>query len=289
MPPVTTKRVVKAAAKPAKENRSGVLGRIQPLEVTGGIKINLYGRSSTGKTTFWATFPKPILAIIVSGGKNPGELRSINTPEYRQSIRQVKLEKSTELKELIDYQAEERNYKTIVLDHATGLQDMVLREILGIEELPAQMGWGVASQQQWGQCALQMKELLRGLLNLDDNVVITAQEREFNTDSESEIVMPYVGSALSPSVTGWLNPACDYIVQTFIREKMETKTTKLGGKEVKTTVKVPGEVEYCMRTGPDPVFTTKFRVPRGTVKLPPVIVDPTYDKVYKLISGVHKV
>jgi len=279
MPPRAKKMTPTKKTNPKKK---AIESLIQPIEFDEGIKINLYGRSGTGKTTLWSTFPKPILAIICSGGIKSGELRSISKKD-RKGIDQAKIEKTSQLRELIDYQNETSKYATVVLDHASGLQDYTLREILGLEELPAQSSWGMAQQQQWGQCALKMKEMLRALLNLSGNVVIVAQEREFNTDGNDEILMPYVGSALSPSVTGWLNPACDYICQTSIRTKMISKTIKIGGKEQTKLIEGNG-VEYVLRTAPHAVFTTKFRIPKGS-KMPDVIIDPDYDKIMALING----
>lgn len=254
-------------------------------DLSDAIKLNLYGRSGTGKTTLWSTFPGPILAIVCSGSIRPGELKSINTPENRKKITAPIVRHVEEIAGLLRGADQ---YATVVLDHASGVQDLVLKEILGLDELPAQRSWGLASQQQWGQCALQTKEVLRAVLNHNGNVVIVAQEREFNSDTDGdEIIAPYVGSALTPSVTGWLNPACDYIGQTFIRRATTTKNVKLGKKVVPK--KVPtGKVEYCLRTAPDPVYTTKFRVPKGH-PLPQVLVDPTYDKILAVINGQGKV
>lgn len=280
--PVVTKQ--KNVQKPT--GKQSVIDRIAPIGFSedDGIKMVLYGQSKTGKTTLWATFPKPILAIISSGLKKPGEARSINTPEYRKTIKQVVLQESTEVAQLVNYHAGGAGYKTVVLDHATGLQDLILKEILGLDELPTQKAWGLATQQQYGQCSLQTKEILRALLGLDCNVVIVAQEREFNTEGNvSDILMPFVGAALTPSVTGWLNPAVDYIVQTFKRQKMVETKTKVGDKEVTTRSKGVG-VDYCLRVGPDAVYTTGFRVPKGT-PLPDVIVNADFPKLYKLIQG----
>lgn len=280
--PTVKKRTTK---KKTTRKPKGVLDRIGPIDFgdNDGVRLNLYGRSGTGKTTLWSTFPAPILAIISSGSRKPGELRSINTPANRKRISQVALANTDEFKELVEHQAATDKFKTLVLDHGTGLQDLTLKEILGLDELPAQASWGTATQQDWGQCALQMKEMLRALLSLDCNVIIVAQEREFNTDSESSQLMPYVGSAMTPSVTGWLNPACDYICQTFIRQKMIAKKMKIGKKWVNRNEKT-NEVEYCLRTGPNETYTTKFRLPKGT-KLPEAIVDPTYQKIKALIDG----
>ena len=142
----------------------------------------------------------------------------------------------------------------------------------------------MAKQQDWGQAALQMKELLRALLGLACNVVIVAQERNFSEESQSDLIAPFVGSALMPSVTGWLNPACDYVCQTYIRQRTEERTIKVGDKSVKRLERVKG-VDYCLRTAPDATYASKFRVPRGT-DLPECIVDPSYDKIMELINGV---
>jgi hypothetical protein len=262
-----------------------ILSRAKPIEFddNDGIKIALYGRSGTGKTTLWATFPKPILALILSGGKKPGELRSVNTKEYRNQIHSLEIDKLDDLRGAISELKQNNPYATVVLDHATGLQDRCLMEILGLSEIPVQKGWGIAKQQEWAQVGLQTKEYLRGILGLSCNVVVIAQERNFNDDSTSDLITPTVGAALSPSTTGWLNSAVDYLANTFIRQKTEEVVTKVGEKSLVTRKPVKG-VEYCLRTAPDPVFTTKFRVPKG-YDLPDVIVDPTYEKIMEIIIG----
>lgn len=271
----------------SRQLNKSVVDRIAPIgfDRDDGIKLLLYGRSGSGKTTLWATFPKPILAILCSGGSKPGELRSVDTAEHRKSIKQVVLEQSGEVRELTGYLngIGSEAYKTVVLDHATGLQDLVLKEILGLDELPAQKTFGMATQQQYGQCTLQTKELLRALLGLSQNVVIVAQEREFNNDTESDLISPTVGAGLSPSLAGWLNQAVDYIVQTFLRQKEEIREATIAGKVVRSTVKTK-KVEYCLRTGPDIVYQTKFRVPKGKI-LPEALVDADYESILNLIRG----
>lgn len=254
-----------------------MLGRIEPVGLpVGGVKLNVYGRSGTGKTTFACTFPKPLLLVGAEDGT-----RSVHNVR---GVDFVRLQETEELRSIAEFlQSSESKYKTVVLDSASSLQDMVLKELLGLEELPPQGSWGMASREAWTQCALKTKEWMRVLLQLQAHVVITAQEREFNVENDSDLLMPYVASALTPSVTGWLNPACDYITQTFIRESFTTKATKVGDKTIKRREKT-GAVEYCLRTGPDPVYTTKFRLPKGK-ELPLAVVDPTYSKLERLIEG----
>lgn len=277
----------KATTTTRRKKKESVVDRISSIGFSedDGIKLNVYGRSGTGKTTFWATFPKPILAIICSGStENPGELRSINTPEYRKTVKQIAIREPHEVAEIVEHQRQEGAYKTIVMDHITGFQDLVLKDVLEIDELPEQGSWGMAKQQEWGQCSLQTKEYLRKLLDLDCNVVLVGQERDFNSERDGdEIIMPFVASALTPSTVGWVNHACDYICQTFIRQKCVEKKVKVGKRSVTKRVPVKG-VEYCLRVAPDPVYTSKFRVPKGTV-YPEAIVNPTFGDIQKLMNG----
>lgn len=286
--PTVKKQTVKKVAPLSAPKHASVIDRISPVtfDEEDGISVLLYGLSGSGKTTLWATFPGPILAMLRSGGTKPGELRSLNA-EQRKKTKTVTLQSSEELRMLVEYQKEEQPYKTLVLDHASGFQDLVLSEILGLDDVPVQKTWGLAKQQEYGQCALQVKESLSKLLSLNCNVVIIAQERDFSKEdakAEEFDVTPTIGAALMPSITGWLNPACDYVCEMFKRSKTVRNVQTINGKEVEMARKRTGEIEYCLRTGPHEVYMTKFRVPKGH-KLPSVIVDPDYDKLMKAIRG----
>lgn len=263
-----------------KPSGTSVLDRIKPIQdfEDTGIKICGYGKSGTGKTTLHSTFPKPSLVAICSGA---GETKSIKTTP---GIDAVALENEAELWDLIELQRSTGKYKTFVLDHASGYQDLVLKKILNKEELPAQMAWGTATQQEWGQLGLRMKDVLRDMLALECNVFIVAQEREFNNEGDSNgVLAPYVNCALSPSVAGWLGPAVDYLVETFLRMQVVKKTVRVNNQTIER-MEETGKVEFCLRTAPHPVYATKFRLPKGT-PLPDAIVNPDYTSIMKLING----
>lgn len=273
---------------PARGKKTSFEDRIQSLDANlqdRGVKLNVYGPSGSGKTTFAATFPKPILWLVASGGKEPGELISINTAAYRKTIKTFMLQHSNEIDEAIQFMNQpDCPYKTLVLDHSTGLQDMIMVELLGLAEAPVQLSWGFATREQWGAIGIQVKERLRALLSLKQNVVIIAQQREFNTEGDSSVMMPFVASALSPSVVGWLQPAVDYICQTYKKQRTRIVKNVVAGKTVEQKQTVPG-ADFVLRVGPDPVYTTKIRSPKGSQDLPDVIIDPTYDKLMEIING----
>lgn len=279
MPKVTPTKP-RPAAKPA-----GSID-LSPMEdqSTEDLKCNFYGRTGTGKTTLWGSFPGKILAIICSG---KGELKSLDTPELRKKIYPHYLKEPEEIFQLVEQYSGE--FATTVLDHATGLQSMVLARILGLDKLPEQSAWGLASQQQYGQCTLQCKELMRKLIDMPGHTVIVAQERAFNVSDRgevSDVLLPSVGAALSPSLTDWLNSVSDYICQTYIREQTAERTATVGGKPVRTVQKT-GKKEYCLRIDTHTTFMTRFRKPKE-VKIPEVIPDPSFAKIIQAIKGELK-
>jgi hypothetical protein len=278
----------KATVKPA--SNPGV----SAWDLVDTLRVLLYGRSGTGKTTTWATFPGPIRALICSGGNKPGELKSIKTPEYMKKITPVIINSSEQFRqELADIAANPPG--TTVLDHASGFMDLVIMELLGLDKIPVGKSriagkgesWSLVSQQQYGQLAIIVKDLFRDLLNLPGNVVIVAQERTFggkDDGGDPDLIRPTVGAALTPGIVSWLNPACDYVLQTYIRPKTGKQETTVNGKKFYTDIRLKNEVEYCVRTEPHDVFMTKFRVPKGH-KLPECIVNPDYQKIMDVITG----
>jgi len=273
-------KIIQQTAKPTKvaAPSPSANGDFDPW-ASPSIRLLLYGESATGKTSFWSTFPGPILALICSGGRKPGELISVE-PENRKKIKPVIITSTEALKEQLE--VEGKRYATVVLDHISGIQDLDLKEVLGIEEIPAVKTWGMAVQEQYGACVRHCTEYCRAALNLPGNVVIVGQERVFDakTDTGSELMRPKASASVMPSFRTWLEPACDYILQTFIRPRMQTITVAGGEPQ---TVRGKG-VEYCLRTEEHDFYKTKIRR-SGRKPLPECIVDPTYDKLIKIIGG----
>lgn len=283
-------KIEKQTTRPKVRAKAGdsIVDTIVPVAdlPTTGLKFLVYGPSGTGKTTLACSFPKPLLFV-----------RPEQVEDGSLSIRRVKgvvaprpLRSPEELDQLCELQRDREEYRTIVLDGVTKFQDLVLQKVVGLKEAPAQLNWGVASQQDWGTVSAELKEHLRRLLRLSDtgcNVVVLGGERALNTgdgeNGQASILMPSVMIALTPSSMGWLHEVCDYNVRTFIRRRTETKTVTINGKQRER--EVPGQgYDYCLKVGPDDLYQTKFRVPKGT-ELPEVIVDPDYGKIIKYIEG----
>lgn len=287
----------------------GVLDRITAMSFDDSEGLNwlFYGESGTGKTTLWSSFPGPILVMICSGGQKPGELRSINTPEMRKKVQTVTLDTPSEIDEitraLSPGGSEAGRFNTVVLDHVSGFQDLKLMSFKGLSDIPQQKMFGMATQQDWGIMVSQCKEHLVKLLSLPMNVVIIAQERIFTAKGDedkerravlndialSEVIKPKVGASLVPSLTGWLNPACDYVVQTYKRPNMIKTPDMHKGKETGTFTTERGEgVQFCARTGPHDIFMTKFRVPGGGGIPESIVLGDSIKGVYTNPSGYER-
>lgn len=268
--------IVKQSPTRKPVSKGGVLDRIIPVNQVKdrGNSFVIYGKSATGKTTAWSSWPKPILAVISSGGDETKSIRKI------EGVHVVDINEEAELAELVEYQKREEKYKTFVLDHASSYQGLIFKKVVG-RDVPVQMEWGSASQQQWGEIGLGMKERLQSIISLHCETVIVCQEREFAVEEEvSEFIQPYVSMDLSPSVNKWLGPAVEYAIQSFIRLHKRTELIKKGTTTLEKEVQ---SIQYCARVGPHPVYYTKFRKPKEKV-LPDIVVDPTYSKLMELVK-----
>jgi hypothetical protein len=280
--------VSKQTARAKTNSSSGsVRDRIVPVStITKGIKLLVYGRGKTGKTSLFSTFPKPALVIGTEDGTS-----SISDVE---GIDFIFMQQTSDLLELVAV-LQEGHYQSVGMDTAGGFQDLLLKEVLGLDEIPVskyrQAGkgeaWGIADKATWGTVGTQFKERMRTFYKLADDhgihIVTIAHERNFNDEGQSELLTPTVGAALTPGAAGWLNGACDYVCQTFIREERIETEQKVAGKKIKQYKKT-GKAQYCLRIGPHPVFLTGFRISRGR-ELPDCIVDPTYEKLRSIIDG----
>jgi hypothetical protein len=244
----------------------------------------LYGRSGTGKTTLSATWPKPILYLNI---KDNGS----DSIADEDDIDVVHIETAKDLLDLILWCTERAKkgklkYKTIVLDTMTQLQAILVKE-LGVNKKLAGKGkkrpgdFGTLTKQDWGSIAGDLKAVVMDIRNLPVESVFIAQERAFNLgdddDDGLDVLAPEVGPRLMPSVKDDLNASVSIIGNTFIRVKVSKD--KVDGKTVRTVKKL-----YCLRLGPNEVYTTKIRKPKG-IKAPDYIVDPSFKKLKSITKG----
>jgi phage nucleotide-binding protein len=245
-----------------------IADKISPVKALPKILAMLvYGRSGTGKTTFGGTFPKPALLLDIreKGTDSVSNIEGLDV---------IQIDTFSELEEVYWYllSDEGKKYKSVIIDQISQLQDLIMDHVMREE------GKDVMSQRLWGNVSGLMKTWLfnyRDLIDVSINVLFIAHDRTTDVDSDSseDQIDPSVGPRLMPSVAGTLNGAVKVIGSTFIREVFSDDGAR--------------GVEYGMRTGPHAYYTTKLRVPTGTV-VPEWIGNPSYDKIMALMSGETK-
>lgn len=260
----------------------------------------IFGQSGSGKTHLWNTFPSRRLVILCSGGRESGELKTIDTDANKKLVDEVALESTDELAEICEALNGpwKGKYGTVVLDHVTGFQDLKLREHMGLDAIPqkkgfANVGGKKIERSDWAAIGLDVCEKLARFLSVPANRVIVGQERVFvprGEDDETktlrgmELLTINVGCGVLPGIAKWLHPACDYNVQTLVTPKMKvTEVPMADGSVEKMSERVPNEQSFCARVGPHDIFMTKFRAPGGCT--PGLLENPTYAKLLKIIKG----
>lgn len=246
----------------------------------------LYGRSGTGKTTLAGSYPKPILYLNIrdNGTDSISDVEDVDV---------VDINSSEDLREIILWchkqaSKDKLKYKTIVLDTMSQLQGILVEELGEKKNLAGKKkragDFGSFTKQDWGLIAGDLKAVIMDVRNLPLESVFICQERVFNVGDEEDDGLdqlePEVGPKLMPSVKNDLNASVSVIANTFIKVKV-TKTkdpkTKKTTREIKKL--------YCLRVGPNEVYTTKIRKPKG-VEAPDYIEDPTFRKLKKIMKGI---
>lgn len=236
-------------------------------------RVCVYGKSGTGKTTFSGTFPKPLLHIVCSSIGTNESLPLVGV----KGIYDLELEKADELLEVCTIADK---FKTIVVDHVTGLQDLVLKEIVGTDDVALQKNWGMISRDQYSVMSLRIKRYLHAIMSTKKNVVLICQEREVSVD-EVDGITPYVSSALTPSLCSWVHAACDFILHTFIRQRTEPQEITRQGEKIILNRPID-QYEFCAHLGPNSVYVTKCR---STREVPSVLVNPSFRQLAQLVKG----
>lgn len=282
MPPTIQKQ---SPPKPAPPPSNGsVLSQAVPVASIkeAYVKMCLYGRNRTGKTTLACQFPKPLLLIAMEPTETGGAMSVAGIEGI--SVIQIaakplrgpdgKLEKvygSAKALTLAKELSEANPFKTVVLDTATAYQDIILTEIMGLSAVPEMLSWGMASMDQYRDRSSKTREALRPFLDLKCHVVVTAQEKDHNPPEgmHSKLTRTmqqesFMAADLGGATVKWLHDACGYIGQLY--QDMQTRTVvnevKIGNVVRKDQREEPtGKIVRRLRTLYHPCFAAGFRSP----------------------------
>lgn len=247
----------------------------------------LYGEAGTGKTTFWATFPRPMLVLICEGMQRNNDLDSLSD-EQREGVHDVVVEGSQELADFGRDLARFNEFATVVINHCTGLQDLCLAEVLklALADMPVHKHFGIAKRPEWGIVTGKFKEAVNPILNLACNRVFVAHEKldkPKEEDEGSELARTWIRYNLTPGIGGWLAGAVNNICQMSRQPRMEKKVVTVNGETREKWVRRQGE-DFCLRLAEHSFYASKVRKPKELV-LDEFLRDPSYEKFMSVLAG----
>lgn len=306
MPTVTRTQPPVNNVQPTVKKTGGILDRAIPIaeHQTGGLKVCLYGRNGSGKTTLACKFPKPLLLLGFEDGTKsvrtvPGVnfirvLPSRGVEDQRARGSKIPMMGIQELEQLAQ-EIPISGYKTVVVDTVTALQDVVFAEMMGLTRVPVQWGGGVKSEVYYAR-ADETKKAMQYFVDMSDvwgiNIVFLAQEKDHSkgegrsapiSDEFASLLVPFIGASLGRANADWLHSACDYVCQTFAREKTVQVERELAGEKTVEQQRT-GEPEFCLRTQRgNRIYAAKVRADEKA-NIPEIIVNPQWADLVKWIG-----
>lgn len=198
------------------------------------VKVCLYGRNRSGKTTLAAQFPKPLLFITCEPAYCGGVQSVSNVRDV--SVIRVEDRPIEQMEALGRELADSQHYQTVVLKTASSLQDVIAEEIR--REFPSAPWAGKGSKDTYRMRSARLHDAMCPLLNLRNlNVLILAQEKDHNPpvgesgfpDLKAKLLHTmqqgsFMAPALGAANAQWLQDACGYVLQLYEDEVTQEMT-----------------------------------------------------------------
>lgn len=175
------------------------------------IKALIAGAPGAGKTLISSTFPYPIYASAEGG------LMSV----ARRKVKFVNVQNTGQLKELRGLLSQDAGVRegmfgqpiqTLVVDTIDEIQRLFVRERLDAKRKES------FDQQDWGWLGEQMRSMLRGLRNLDMNVVFTCHIKEVTDQVSGQVfIKPALQGAVGDEIAQYMDLA------VLLRSEIKTK------------------------------------------------------------------
>lgn len=218
----------------------------------------LYGKSGSGKTEVLSTFPKPIL-YLQFGDDGSGTIAT------KDEIKGIQVKDVPHLKNLLTEAKKDKKYATIAVDTFS----LLVNE--WIDTNAVKKGKRV-TQQMWGDLKTDTEEIVKlaSLLSKSKIVVLTCHEGTDSFEGLEDEIMPDVRPSVSRGARTYLEAIANFGIHTTILKK-----TMDDGKEV---------FRYAAHIGPNPYYWTKTQK-AASIKLPKLVINPTYDKLMNLFEG----
>lgn len=218
-------------------------------DAMSSLKLIVYGPAGIGKTTFGATFPRPLIldcegGLLALRGRDQQYIRCRSVSDVLEAINLIR--------------ANIGSYDTVVVDSLTEIVRMVVDDVrpwTGTQQPPMTL-------RDWGASIEASRRLVRAFRDLPGHTVFTALPREVRgANGEIVSVRPSLPGRLADEVCA----AVDFVLYLGVRTSGDTNG------------RLPARV---LLTGASGRFFAKDR----SGKLPPWI-DPTWEALSTALAG----
>jgi AAA domain len=194
------------------------------------VKVCIYGRNRSGKTSLAAQFPKPLLFISCE----PAHCGGVQSVSNVRDVTLIRVEDEREkIVSIGNELAASDHYRTVVLKTVTSLQDVILEEMK--REFPGIPISGRGSKDTFQMRSSRLHDTMKPLLDLKRvHVVVLAQEKDHNPpvgeggfpDLKAKLLQTmqqgsFMAPALGPANAQWLQDACGYVLQLYEDEVVQ--------------------------------------------------------------------
>lgn len=221
----------------------------------------IWGKSGTGKTKISSSFPKPMLYIRVGDDGS-------NTIANVEGIKAIYADTLDKLKSIGEELKTDKKFKSVVVDTFSMITNVWIDQ--NIVQKKKKM-----TQQAWGDLKVETEELIKIFHQVaaDHTVVLTCHESNDTIEGMEDEIIPDFRPNTTKGARVYLEGMANYGIHTA---KMKKTIIKDGvEKEV---------VRYIANLGANSYYWTKLQID-PSIKVPDSIVNPTYDKIMKVINN----
>ena len=223
----------------------------------------LWGKSGTGKTHFIATLPKPLLYIQIGDDGS-------NTIADVDGIKAIRAENIDRLKQIGEELKNDKTFASVAVDTFSMLTNVWI-------DTNATQKKKHMTQQMWGDLKVETEGLIKLFheVAMSHIVALSCHEATDTIEGMDDEVIPDFAPNTSKGSRIYLQGMANYGLH-FTKVKKVT-TDKETGEEKEI-------VKYAAHLGANPYYWTKFQI-SDTIKVPNMMVNPSYDKIIKIIGG----
>ena len=222
----------------------------------------IYGKSTSGKTTLASTFPKPMLYLQI-GDDGSNSIADV------EGVKAIRIKDLGQLREILLELRLDRKYKTVLIDTFS----MLVNEWIDSNAVQKKKR---VTQQMWGDLKTDTEEYIKlsHMLAKDRIIVLTCHEAADSFEGMEDEIAPDIRPSVSKGARTYLEGMSNYGIHTTVMQKAKEQPDG-SVKQIEV---------YAAHLASNPYYWVKTQKPKD-VKLPKLVVNPTYSKIIKLLKG----